>query len=95
MRPLFLVCHVLSWRERYMRNYVFAFYACGWGLVLSTKLLAGKVCFYVFMCFENKPVDKALGGRAAPNVVGRPRIERLGRGGVGHNQKRDIVALWY
>jgi hypothetical protein len=41
-------------------NYVFAFCACGWGLVLSTKLLAGKVCFYVFMFFENKPVDKAL-----------------------------------
>jgi hypothetical protein len=61
MRPLFLVGHVLSWCERYVRNYVFAFCACEWGLVLSTKLLAGKVCFYVFMCFENKPVDKALG----------------------------------
>ncbi len=59
MRPLFLVCHVLSWRKRYVRNYVFAFCACGWGLLLSTKLLAGKVCFYVFMCFENEPVDKA------------------------------------
>jgi hypothetical protein len=59
MRPLFLVCHVLSWRGRYVRNYVFAFCACGWGLVLSMKLLAGKVCFYVFMCFENEPVDKA------------------------------------
>ncbi len=47
MRPLFLVGHVLSWRERYVRNYVFAFCACGWGLVLSTKMLAGKVCFYV------------------------------------------------
>ena len=57
--PPFLVCHVLSWRERYVRNYVFAFCACGWGLVLSTKLLAGKVCFYVFMCFKNEPVDKA------------------------------------
>ncbi len=60
MRPLFLIGHVLSWRERYVQNYVFAFCACGWGLVLSTKLLAGKVCFYVFMLFENKPVDKAL-----------------------------------
>ncbi len=60
MRPLFLVGHVLSWHESYVQNYVFAFCACGWGLVLSTKLLAGKVCFYVFMCFENKPVDKAL-----------------------------------
>jgi hypothetical protein len=59
MRPLFLVGHVLSWRERYVQNYVFAFCACGWGLVLSMKLLAGKVCFYVFMCFENEPVDKA------------------------------------
>ncbi len=33
----------------------------GRGLVFSTKLLAGKVCFYVFMCFENEPaVDKDL-----------------------------------
>jgi hypothetical protein len=47
MRPLFLVGHVLSWRERYVQNYVFAFCACGWGLELSTKLFAGKVCFYV------------------------------------------------
>jgi hypothetical protein len=60
MHPLFLVCHVLSWRKRYVQNYVFAFCACGWGLVLSKKLLAGKVCFYVFMCFENEPVDKAF-----------------------------------
>jgi hypothetical protein len=60
MRPFFLVCHVLSWCKRYVQNYVFAFCACGWGLVLSTKLLARKVCFYVFMCFENEPVDKAL-----------------------------------
>jgi hypothetical protein len=44
-----------------VQNYVFAFCACGWGLVLSTKLLAGKVCFYVFMFFENKPVDTLLG----------------------------------
>ncbi len=61
MRPLFLVGHVLSWRKRYVQNYVFAFCACGWGLVLSTKLLAGKVYFYVFMFFENKPVDTLLG----------------------------------
>jgi hypothetical protein len=60
MHPLFLVSHVLSWRERYVQNYVFAFCACGWGLVLSTKLLAGKVCFYVFMFFENEPVDTLL-----------------------------------
>ncbi len=60
MRPLCLVVHVFSWRERYVQNYVFAFCACGWSLVLSTKLLAGKVCFYVFMYFENEPVDKAL-----------------------------------
>jgi hypothetical protein len=60
MRPLFLVGHVLSCRERYVQNYVFAFCACGWGLVLSTKLLAGKVCFYVFMFFENEPVDTLL-----------------------------------
>jgi hypothetical protein len=51
MRPLFLVCHVLSWHERYVQNYVFAFCACGWGLVLSTKLLAGKVCFLCFYVF--------------------------------------------
>ncbi len=50
---LFFVGHVLFWRKRYVQNYVSAFCACGWGLVLSTKLLAGKVCFYVFMflCF--------------------------------------------
>jgi hypothetical protein len=30
------------------------------------KLLAEKVCFYVFMCFENKPVDKALGTKSVP-----------------------------
>ncbi len=57
--PIFLVCHVLSWHKRYVQNYVFAFCACGWSLVLSTKLLAGKLCFHVFMCFENKPVDKS------------------------------------
>jgi hypothetical protein len=59
MHLFFLVGLVLSWRKRYVRNYVFAFCACGWGLVLSTKLLAGKVSFYVFMFFENEPVDKA------------------------------------
>jgi hypothetical protein len=33
-------------------------------------LLAGKVCFYVFMCFENEPVDKAgLIPRAALMVL--------------------------
>ncbi len=58
--PPFFSLPCLSWRERYVQNYVFAFCACGWGLVLSTKLLAGKECFYVFMCFENEPVDKAL-----------------------------------
>jgi hypothetical protein len=57
MCPLFLVGHILSWRKRYVQNYDFAFCACGWGLVLSTKLLVGKVCFYVVMFFENKPVD--------------------------------------
>jgi hypothetical protein len=61
MHPLFLVGHVLSWRERYVQNYVFAFCAYGWGLVLSTKLLVGKVCFYVFMFIENEPVDKVYG----------------------------------
>jgi hypothetical protein len=60
MRPHFLVSHVLSWRKRYVQNYVFEFCACGWGLVLSTIFFAGKVCFYVFMSFENEPVDKAL-----------------------------------
>jgi hypothetical protein len=60
MCSLFLVGHVLSWRERYVQNYVFAFCACGWGLVLSTKLFARKVCFYVFMFFENKPMDTLL-----------------------------------
>ncbi len=60
MRPLFLFGHFLSWRERYVQNYVFAFCACGWGLVLSMKLLAGKVCIYVFMFFENEPVDTLL-----------------------------------
>ncbi len=29
---------------------------CAHLLVLSMKLLAGKVCFYVFMCYENEPV---------------------------------------
>ncbi len=47
--PPFFSLPCLSWRERYVQNYVSAFCACGWGLVLSTKLLAGKVCFYVFM----------------------------------------------
>ncbi len=49
MHPLFLVGHVLSWGERYVQNYVFAFCACEWGLGISMKLLVGKVCFYVFM----------------------------------------------
>jgi hypothetical protein len=53
----FLVGPVLSWRERYVGNYVFAFCACGWGLVLFGNFWVGKVSFYVFMCFENKPVD--------------------------------------
>ncbi len=57
--PPFLVGHVLSWCKRYVWNYVFAFCASGWGLLLSTKLLAGKVCVYVLCFFENKPVDKA------------------------------------
>jgi hypothetical protein len=57
MRPLFLVSHVLSWCKRYVQKNSFAFCACGWGLVLSTKLLAGKVCFYFFMFFEDEPVD--------------------------------------
>jgi hypothetical protein len=49
--PPFFSQPCLSWHERYVQNYVFAFCACGWGLVLSTKLLVGKVCFYVFMFF--------------------------------------------
>jgi hypothetical protein len=53
----FLVGPVLSWRERFMRNYSFAFCACGWGLALFRNFWAGKVCFYVFMFFENEPVD--------------------------------------
>jgi hypothetical protein len=32
------------------------------------KLLAGKVCFYYFMCFENKPVDKALEAKVGINT---------------------------
>ncbi len=48
-------CFILA--RKVCAKYVFAFCACGWALVLSTKLLAGKVCFYVFMFFENKPVD--------------------------------------
>jgi hypothetical protein len=58
--PFFLVGPVLSWRKRYVQNYVFAFCACGWGLVLFRNIWAGKVCFYVFMFFENKPVDTLL-----------------------------------
>jgi hypothetical protein len=53
----FFVGPVLSWHERYVQNYVFAFCACGWGLVLFGNFWEGKVCFYVFMFFENKPVD--------------------------------------
>jgi hypothetical protein len=52
MRPLFLVGHVLSWRKRYVRNYVFAFCACGWGLSSSFHEIGGGkgmfLCFYVF-----------------------------------------------
>jgi hypothetical protein len=55
--PYFLVGPVLSWHERYVQNYVLAFCACGWGLVLFRNFGAGKVCFYVFMFFENEPVD--------------------------------------
>jgi hypothetical protein len=63
MHPLFLsaMFHLGAKGMCETMFFVFAFCACKWGLVLSTKLLAGKVCFYVFMCFENKPVDKALG----------------------------------
>jgi hypothetical protein len=57
MRPLFLVGPVLSWHERFVQNYVFAFYACGWDLVLFRNFWVGKVCFYVFMFPENEPVD--------------------------------------
>jgi hypothetical protein len=60
MCSLVVVGPVLSWRERYVRNYVFAFCACGWGGVLFRNLLAGKVCFCVFVFPENKPVDTAL-----------------------------------
>jgi hypothetical protein len=55
--PLFLVGPVISWRERYVQNYVFAFWACGWGLVLFRNFWAGKVFFYVFMFFEKELVD--------------------------------------
>jgi hypothetical protein len=60
MRPLFVVGPVLSWRERYVQNYVFAFCACGRGRVLSRNLLAGKVCFGVLVFPEIEPVDTAL-----------------------------------
>jgi hypothetical protein len=59
MRPLF-VGPVLFWCKRYVRDYVFAFCACGWGRVLFRNFWAGKICFYVFMFPENKPVDTAL-----------------------------------
>ena len=63
MHPLF-VGPVLFWHKRYVRNYVFACCACGWGWVLFRNyLLAGKVCFCVFVFPENKPVDTALGFR--------------------------------
>ncbi len=50
MRPLFLFTPVLSWRERYVRNYVFAFCACGWGLVHTFHRyfgagICGNYCF--------------------------------------------------
>jgi hypothetical protein len=57
MRSLFVVGPVLSWRERYVQNYVFAFCASGWGRVLFKNFWAGKVCFCVFVFPENKPVD--------------------------------------
>jgi hypothetical protein len=60
MRSLFVVGPVLSWRERYVQNYVFAFYACGWGQVLFRNFWAGKVFFCVFVFPENKLVDITL-----------------------------------
>ncbi len=55
--PFFLVGPVLSWRERYVQNYVFAFCACLWCLVLFWNFRRER---YVFMFFENKPVDTLL-----------------------------------
>jgi hypothetical protein len=74
MRPLFLVGPVSSWRERYVQNYVFAFCACGWGLVLFRNFRAGKVCFYVFMFPENEPVD----ARTAGSLISFPATSFLG-----------------
>ncbi len=60
MRSHFVIGPVLSLCERYVRNYVFAFCACGWGRVLFRNFWAGKVCFCVFVFPENKPVDITL-----------------------------------
>jgi hypothetical protein len=60
MRSLFVVGPVLSWHDRYVQNYVFAFCACGWCQVLFRNLLAEKVCLCDFVFPENKPVDIAL-----------------------------------
>jgi hypothetical protein len=52
--PFFVVGPVLSWRKRYVQNYipryVFEFCACGWSRVLFRTLLAERYVF-VFLCF--------------------------------------------
>ncbi len=54
MRPLFLVGHVYLGAKGMCETMFLHFVPVdGVGLGLSTKLLAGKVCFYV----ENEPVD--------------------------------------
>ncbi len=57
--PFFLVSPVLSWRKRYVQSAKLCFcILCLWmGSSTFQEFLGGKGIFYVFMFFENKPLD--------------------------------------
>jgi hypothetical protein len=59
MRLIFVVGPVYLGAKGMYKAIVFLFCACGWDLVLFRIFWVGKVCFYVFVFFENKPVDMA------------------------------------